>query len=175
MRGVAGTGQYDVGPRLVPREAIGRLGYAARPRFMEQEPERVRRQGEPTRQLAPRRQLAQCRGEALGPREDVAHREHQQRADAVGEGPWKHCAAGVLVHHMERHHHRVPHLVLDRPLQHPVFGVLRSGLGDAEMAELSFGFLLQKRRRDHVARLLVSFGQDAVQLEDVDVVGAEPA
>ena len=142
---------------------------------MEEEAERVAGKGEPARQFAARGQLAQGGCEALRPREDVAHREHHEGADPVGDGPREDFGARVLVHHVKRDHHHVPHLVLDGALQHIVLGVVRGGLGDAEMAELAFRPLLQQRRGDHVARLGIGFGQHTVQLEDVDVVGIEPA
>ena len=60
-------------------------------------------------------------------------------------------------------------------LQHLVLGVVGGGLGDAEMAELPLRLLLQEGGCDHLARLLISLGCHTVQLEDVDVVGTEPA
>jgi hypothetical protein len=56
----------------------------------------------------------------------------------------KDVGAGVLVHHVERDHHHVPHLVLDGAPKHFVLGVVGGGLGDAEMAELTLRLLLQE-------------------------------
>ncbi len=118
-------------------------------------------------------QLAQRRGEAPLARENVAHREHQERADAILPGQRKHRFARVLVQHVKGDHRDIPHAVAAGALRHRVLGVAGRGLGDAEMAELALLLLAQQRRREHMERMVVSARGDAVQLVDIDVIGAE--
>ena len=86
-------------------------------------------------------EIAHRGAQALGLREDVAHREHQQRADPAGAGQRKHAVAGILMHHVKPEHDHLPNLVLRRPVQNLVLGIVRRRLGDAEMAELAFRLL----------------------------------
>ena len=65
--------------------------------------------------------------------------------------------------------------LLGGALQHAVLGILGRGLGDAEMAELAPRLLFQQCRRDYLACLLVCLRHYTVQLEDIDIVGAEAA
>src|SRR5207302_1662284 len=52
-------------------------------------------------------------------------------------------------------------------------GAARRGLGDAEPAELALLPFAQQGRRQRLERVVVGARRDAVQLIDVDVVGAE--
>ena len=138
--GVAGAEQHDIDPGLVADEAISRIDDAAGAASMHQKAERVGIVGEPRGIFALSAVRASC-GEPLGARKDVAHREHQQRADPVAVVSGKTCVAGVLVHHVERDHRDVPHAVLGGAPHHFVLGIAGPGLGDAEMAELALLFL----------------------------------
>ena len=77
------------------------------------------------------------------------------------------------MHHVKADHCDIPHTVGHGTLQHLVLGIVRCGLGNAEVMELAFGFFLQQGRRDDVARVVVGAGCHAVQLIDVDIVGGE--
>src|SRR5439155_6987144 len=99
---LASAEQDDIDPWLVPCEAVGGVGDAAGAAIVEEETERIWRIDEPAWQLAARRKLAQGGGEPLGTREDVAHREHHEGANAVGDRPRQDAGPGVLVHHVER-------------------------------------------------------------------------
>src|SRR5215468_4339180 len=81
---IACAEQHDIDARLVPHEAVRGFGDRARTPLVDEKAERVRRVGKPARQFTARGSLAQCRGKALGLREDVAHYEHQQCANAIG-------------------------------------------------------------------------------------------
>ena len=85
----------------------------------------------------------------------------------------EHGLARVLAHQVERHHRDVPDPVGDGAQQHLVFEIVGRGLGDAEEAELSPFLLLQQRRCDHVAHIVVAGGRHGVELEHIDAVDAE--
>ena len=129
--GIAGAEQHDIDPGLVPDKTIGGVDDAAGAALMHQKAERVGDVGELMRHQPLRRQLAHRRGEALGLREDVAHREHHQRADPTLAGSAETPLARVLVHHVKADHHDVPHPVGGGAPDHFVLGVVRRGLGDA--------------------------------------------
>ena len=143
------------------------------PLSTDEKAERVGVVGERLRHQAIGGQLAHRRGEPPWLREDVAHREHHQRADAVLPGQREHRFARVLVHHVKGDHRDVPHAVAAGALDHSVLGIAGRGLGDAEMAELALLLLAQQRRRERLDRMVVGARGDAVQLVDVDVIGAE--
>src|SRR5271165_212667 len=172
---VAGAEEHDIDPGLVPHKAIGRVDDAPGTALVDQKAERIGCLGEPLRYLARGRQLAHRCGELSRPREDVAHREHQQRPDPVLPGQREDPVASVLMHHVKPDHRDVPRAVGNGKLQHLVLGVVRCRLGDGEVTELALGLLLQQGRRDDAARVLVGAGCDTVQLIDVDDVGGELA
>ena len=63
---------------------------------------------------------------------------------------------------------------LDRPGQHLLFRIVGARLGDADMAHLALFLELHQRGRQHVAMMVVGRRSDGVEMEDVDVVEAEP-
>ena len=91
---------------------------------------------------------------------------HRQRKDRLPR---------VLVHHVKADHDDLPDTVGDRACDHPVLGIVRCGLGDAEMAELALFLLPQQHRHQDVAGVVVGGGRHTMQLVDVDVVGIELA
>jgi hypothetical protein len=90
-------------------------------------------------------------------------------------GQRKDRLARILMHHVKADHCDIPHTLGHGTPQHFVLGVVRCGLGDAEVTEFAFGFFLQQGRCDDVARVVVGSRCHAVQLVDVDIVGGEPA
>jgi len=173
MLGIAGAEQHDIDAGLVPDETIGGVRHRAGAAFMDQKAQRIPCFGEPVRDLTRCGKIAHRGPQTLGLRKDVAHREHQQRADAVGAGQRKDAVAGVLMHHVKPEHHLVPNPVLRRPLQNLVLGIVRCRLGDPKMAELAFRLLPQQHRRHIVERVVVGARGHPVQLIDIDVAGIE--
>jgi hypothetical protein len=160
MLRIARAEQHDIDTRLVPREAVGGIGDRARTPLVDQKAERVRRVGKPARQLTARGSFAQCCGEALGLREDVAHYEHQQCANAICHRQRKHLGAGILVYHVERDHDRIPNAVLHRAADHLVLRI--DELGHSKKSDLTLLSFLQERGRDDVSRLVVDSRRNAV-------------
>ncbi len=107
--------------------------------------------------------------------EDVAHREHAQRADLVGLRALQEMLARVLVHQVEGQHEHLPDRLLHGALQHDVLGIARGGLGDGEMAQLALLLLAQEGGDDLRHGPVVELGPQPVQVEDVDMVGVESA
>jgi hypothetical protein len=93
----------------------------------------------------------------------------------VLSGQRQYRLARILMHHVKADHCDIPHTVGHGTLQHLVLGIVRCGLGNAEVMELAFGFFLQQGRCDDVARVVVGGGCHAVQPIDVDIVGGKPA
>ena len=170
---VAGAEQHDIDAGFMAHIAIRRIGQAGGTAWIDEEAERVRIVGQRLRHLALRCQILHRLGHAVGAGEDAAHREHQQRADAVLQRRGEHSLAGVLAHQVERDHHDVPDLVRDGAQQHLVFEIVGRGLGDAEETEFALFLLLQQGRRDHVMHVVVAGGRHRVELKDVDAVDAE--
>ena len=111
-----------------------------------------------------------------GLREDVAHGEHAERADAGFARALQDDRPRVLVQHVEgQHHHLEGRLVAQRPLQHLVRRIARAGLGDGEVAQLALLLLAQQGRHELGDGVVVLRRRQPVQVEQVDVVGAEPA
>src|SRR6185503_16798098 len=107
--------------------------------------------------------------------EDVAHREHAERADALLACHRQQAPARVLMHHAEAQHEHFPDALLHRASEHGVLGVARAGLGHREVAELALLLLAQQPRHDLRHGLVVGRRPQPVQVEDVDVVGVELA
>ena len=123
MRVITGAEQDDIDTRLVPDEPVGRIDDAAGAALMHEKTERIGVVGQLPRYQPVIRELAHRLGEPLGAREDVAHGEHQERADAMLLGQRKDVPARVLVHHVERDHDDIPGPVACRALDHLVLGI----------------------------------------------------
>ena len=105
----------------------------------------------------------------------LAHREHQQRADALLARVRKHVLPRALMHHVEAHHEHLPDGIVHRALQHLVGEIDDRVFGDADVPDLALALLFEQRRRDHVQRIVVLGELDAVQIEHVDMIGAHQA
>ena len=110
-----------------------------------------------------------------GGAEQLAHREHDQRADTLRAPLRQHALADALVHHMKRQHHHVPAVVPHSALRHALVAVVHRVLGDAEEAELALVALAQQRGHDLLDCMIVVAGRQAVDVEHVDAVDAEGA
>src|SRR6185437_3279926 len=109
-----------------------------------------------------------------GVAEDVADDEHQQRADPATLSRREDFSPRALVHQAVGQHDDFPRIVLDRPGQHLLFRIVGPGLRDADVAYLALFLELHEGRREHVAMVVVGRRIDGVEMEDVDVVEAEP-
>src|SRR6266571_8036244 len=138
-----GAEQDHVDPGFVAHEAVGRVLQTGGAALVEEEIERILLVGQRLRHLSRRHQLPHRRTQPARLRKDVAHREHQQRADPMPQGQRKNSVAGILVHHREANHDDVPYAVLGGASQRVVLKVVRRGLGDAEVAELAILLLAE--------------------------------
>jgi len=178
MRPVAGAEQDDVGALLVAGIAIGRIGDAGRAALAHEEGERVAvRPGiGQHRRIEPPvlDQLREHRAAVGVVAEDVAHHEHQQRADAAPPRDRKHLGARALVHQAVGQHDDLPWRLQGGAREHRLLRIARPRLGEADMAHLALLLEPQQRRRQRVAMMLVGGRADRVEMEDVDMVEPEP-
>src|SRR5581483_1380919 len=84
-----------------------------------------------------------------------------------------HVRPRALVHHVEAHHEHFPDGILQRALERLVGEIDDWILGETDVPDLALAFLLDQLRSEHVARMVVHVGLNAVQIEHVDVVGTE--
>jgi hypothetical protein len=76
---------------------------------------------------------------------------------------------------VEGQHDDLEGRLVDGAQQHLVRGIARAGLGDGEVAQLALLLLAQQGGDELGDGVVVLRGRQAVQVEDVDVVGAEAA
>ena len=170
---IAGAEQHDIDARFVTDETIRGVGHARRAVGMQQEAERIGprprhpaadrlprgRRGWPRawpggRRCAGRRTSAACRRAWPCVRGNTA-RAHSGAACGRRPSPYP------------TRRHPAP------ARQHAVRG-RRRGFGDADMAQPAGVAFPQQRGQDDIAAARVVRGRHAVQLEDIDVIGAQP-
>ena len=159
--------------RLISAKAIGRLSQAARSPWVAQEAERLIHVDVARGDLPAIDELLDDGAQSLRTAEGKPYGEHHQDADAPLHRRGKDPSAGRLVQHVEANHHYIPHVVLERPLQHPVLGIGIEGLGDPDEADLALLAQLLERRHDAGEQALVIGQRHTVQVVDVDGVGPE--
>ena len=172
---VAGSEQHHVDTGFVAGEAVGGVGQAEGTALVDEESEGIGIVGQRLRHLAGSREIAHRGGDALGLGEDAADGRHQQRADSLRLGSRQNRLAGMLVHHVESEHHRVPMIVLDGAAEHLRAMVAARPLGEAEEADFTLLLFAPDRRQNGLDGVVVVSGLDPVELEDVDMVGAQQA
>ena len=80
----------------------------------------------------------------------------------------------ALVHEAVGQHGDFPGRFLDRPGEHLLFRIVGARLGDADMAHLALLLEPYEGGRQDITMVLVGCRADGVEMEDVDVVEAQP-
>ena len=99
--------------------------------------------------------------------------EHDQRAHGVGLGTGQHAGPGGRIQQIEADHRHVELTVVSSAGQHRVCRVVSEALGDAEEADLAGGARALQSRQQRLDTVVVLRGQNAVQVEHIDAVGAQ--
>ena len=146
MRGVAGAEQHDVDARLMAREAVGRLDHVGGAGLVHQEAERIVGRAEPWLDQTLGGERLHLAGDPRRIGKNAAHREHDQRADALLARRRKHVAPRALVHHVEAHHEHLPDRIVHRALERLVGVIEDRILGEPDMPDLALRLLFEQAR-----------------------------
>ena len=102
----------------------------------------------------------------------LSNGEHDLDADVLRNGLREDVGAGGLVEQIEADHQDIPQVVGKGLLEHGVFKVLVEHFAEADKAYFALLLRLLQCGIDVVDEIGVVLGHDAVEIVEVDVVGA---
>lgn len=113
--------------------------------------------------------------QVIGVAKCLSNGEHDLDADVLRAGLREDVGAGSLVEQIEADHQDIPQVVGQGLLEHGVFEVFVEHLAEADEAYFALLLRLLQRGIDVVDEIGVVLGDDAVEVVEVDVVGAQAA
>ena len=102
----------------------------------------------------------------------LADSEHDLDADVLRDGLCEDLGAGGLVEQIEADHQDIPQVVGEGLLEHGVFEVFVEHLAETDKAYFALLLRFLQCGVDVVGEIGVVLGHDAVEIVEVDVVGA---
>ena len=111
--------------------------------------------------------------QVVGVAKRLADGEHDLDADILRDGLREDVGAGGLVEQIEADHQDIPQVVGQSLLEHGVFEVFVEHLAEADKAYFALLLRLLQRGVNVVDEIGVVLGHDAVEIVEVDVVGAQ--
>ena len=107
--------------------------------------------------------------------EGAADGEHDKHADVLLDGGLKDGLARGLIEQVKADHDDIPDAVGDGAFQHLMLEIAAPVFGDADEADFPFVAQVLHKGRNLAQVIVVLRGAQAVQVIDIDIVGAEAA